>query len=54
MKVSWYGNTKETKEYSECGKNAIIDLSSNWIMEKAKCSAKDFEALVDLLEAMGY
>ncbi len=54
LRVTWYGNTKESFEDSRCGSNAIRDLSNNEILAKEVSELKNFHNIIEVLEAMGY
>lgn len=56
-KSTWFGNTESSKKYSQCGANAIRDLSghvSKLSVMGSTCFLGDYARLIDILTAMGY
>lgn len=57
LKSTWFGNTDDSREYSECGVNALRDLSGYVSMLSvlgSQCALNDFGRLIDMLKVMGY
>lgn len=57
IKSTWFGNTDSSKPYSQCGANAIRDLSGHVSLLSimgSQCALKDYGRLIDMLSAMGY
>ena len=54
---TWLGNDNYTSSISQCGANAIRDISgyvSILSIMSSQCALKDYGRLLDILEAMGY
>lgn len=52
--VQWFGNTSSTREYSDCGINAITNLAGFSRFVKGKCDVKGMTRLINSLKTMGY
>lgn len=57
MKSTWFGNTKYTKDVSNCGAHAIGDLAGVDSILKllgSQCATKGYKRLLKMLRVMGY
>lgn len=52
--VTWFGNTTATRNYSDCGINAITNLAGFSKFVKGKCDVKGMLRLINSLKVMGY
>lgn len=57
LKSTWFGNDEKSAPYSDCGANAIRDISGYVSMLSvmgSQCALNDFGRLIDMLKVMGY
>lgn len=52
--VTWFGNTTISRDYSDCGINAITNLAGFSRFVRGKCDVKGMLRIINAMRAMGY